>query len=148
MSSHPPAPTTQQTTPAKALAELHGQDSLVLTITSAERPEGGFLTLRGTLKNAGKGTAVVPAALRGNEREIVKNGQSLGGASLVDFRGRKRYYVLRDTEGRPLTTTGLNTLKPAESVPVFMQFPAPPTGTRQVDFYLPQFESATLTLPR
>ncbi|MGV9456409.1 hypothetical protein [Streptomyces sp. NPDC003635] len=137
-----------RTEPDKPLAEIKGQDNLKLTISAVQRMRGGFLTLRGTLTNIGDDEAVVPAALRGNERDIVKNGQSLGGASLVDFDGRKRYYVLRDTEGRPLTTTGLATLQPAESVAVFMQFPAPPAGTRQVDFYLPQFDSATLALPR
>lgn len=141
------APRAPGSKPDRALANIQGTDGLQLTISAVQRMRGGFLTLRGTLTNTGDDTAVVPAALRGSERDIVKNGQSLGGASLVDFDGRKRYYVLRDTEGRPLTTTGLDTLQPAESVAVFMQFPAPPATTQQVDFYLPQFDTATLTLP-
>jgi CheY-like chemotaxis protein len=56
---------------------------------------------------------------------VVRNGQSLAGATLTDFKHRKRYYVLRDAEGRPLTTTGLQSLQPRESVTVFWQFPAP-----------------------
>ncbi|WP_328876333.1 hypothetical protein OHT76_43350 [Streptomyces sp. NBC_00287] len=139
-------PRPQATSSAAPLARIAGQDGLVLTISSATRTSSGILTLRGTLKNTGDGTTVVPAALRGNEHDIAKNGQSLGGATLVDFHGRKRYYVLRDTEGRPLTTTGLSTLKSGESVAVFMQFPAPPAATTHVDFYLPQFDTATLPL--
>ncbi|CCK24805.1 hypothetical protein BN159_0426 [Streptomyces davaonensis JCM 4913] len=139
-------PDAQQTNQAAPLAQIQGQDSLVLTISSATRTSSGILTLRGTLKNTGDGTAVVPAALRGNEHHVARNGQSLGGATLVDFTGRKRYYVLRDTEGRPLTTTGLTSLKSAESVAVFMQFPAPPATTAQVDFHLPQFDTATLPI--
>ncbi|MFI9772075.1 hypothetical protein ACIHJG_35220 [Streptomyces sp. NPDC052415] len=141
-----PTPRPQQTTPAPHLARIKGQDGLVLTISSATRTSSGILTLRGFLHNTGDDTAVVPAALRGNEHHVAKNGQSLGGATLADFEGRKRYYVLRDTDGRPLTTTGLSTLKAKESARVFMQFPAPPATTGQVDFYLPQFDTATLPL--
>ncbi len=63
--------------------------------------------MNGSLKNEGGSTAVIPSNLSGNETEIIKNGSSLGGATLIDPKGKKRYYVLRDTDGRPLTTTGL-----------------------------------------
>ena len=64
----------------------------------------------------------------------------------MDSKGKKRYYVLRDTDGRPLTTTGLPTLKSGESIPVFMQFPAPPSSTTEVDFQLPGFASASIQI--
>ncbi|MFF4501618.1 hypothetical protein [Streptomyces sp. NPDC001401] len=130
----------------RPLAEIKGRNSLTLTITSAERDDSGFLTVRGELKNGGAATAVIPAELRGNELAIVRNGQSLGGATLVDYKGRKRYYVLRDTQGRPLTTTGLSSLKARESVPVFLQFSAPPTSTTEVGFQLPLFDTATIKI--
>ncbi|MFJ3338653.1 hypothetical protein [Streptomyces sp. NPDC086766] len=137
-------------TPAKAaqgpLATLKGQHRLLLTLTSARRDPGGFLTVHGTLTNEASRTTVVSAQLEGNETDIVKNGPSLGGATLVDFRGGRRYYVLRDTDGRPLTTTGLSTLAPHESAPVYMQFPAPPATTTKVDFQLPQFDTATIVI--
>jgi hypothetical protein len=128
------------------LATLTGPRHLRLTLTSALRDTGGFITVRGTLKNTTATTAVVSAHLSGNEPEIVKHGPSLGGATLVDFAGGKRYYVLRDTEGRPLTTTGLSVLKARESAPVYMQFPAPPARTRQVTFQLPQFDTASIPI--
>ncbi|GAA2735452.1 hypothetical protein [Streptomyces nogalater] len=135
-------PSTQEEDPGRPLAELRGSDGLLLQITSAERDSGGFVTVNGTLKNDGARTAVIPSALSGNETEIIKNGRSLGGATLVDPKGKKRYYVLRDTEGRPLTTTGFTTLKSGATLAVFMQFPAPPAGVIDVDFQLPTFTSA------
>lgn len=102
--------------------------------------------MNGTLKNDADEGVAVPAAVRGEETEIVRNGRSLGGATLVDSKGKKRYYVLRDTDGRPLTTTGFSTLKAGESLAVFMQFPAPPTDTTEVAFQLPTFASATITI--
>ncbi|CAL9436083.1 hypothetical protein [Streptomyces sp. enrichment culture] len=139
-------PSTHETAEGEPLAELRGSDGLLLQITSAERDAGGFLTVNGTLKNDGAKSVVVPAALSGNETEIVRNGRSLGGATLVDAKGKKRYYVLRDTDGRALTTTGFSTIKAGASLSVFMQFPAPPTDTTEVTFQLPTFASGAIQI--
>ncbi|MEV6289117.1 hypothetical protein AB0M41_01500 [Streptomyces sp. NPDC051896] len=139
-------PSAQEGQSDQPLAELKGSDGLLLQITSAQRDTGGFVTVNGTLKNDGAQTVVIPSALSGNETEIIKNGRSLGGATLVDPQGKKRYYVLRDTEGRPLTTTGFSTLKAGSTLAVFMQFPAPPTNTTGVEFQLPTFSSATIKI--
>ncbi|MFC9925667.1 hypothetical protein [Streptomyces sp. NPDC127190] len=128
------------------LAELKGPNGLLLQITSAKRDTGGFVTVNGDLKNDSGSEAVIPSNLSGNETEIIKNGSSLGGATLVDPKGKKRYYVLRDTDGRPLTTTGLPELKSGASLPVFMQFPSPPADTSQVGFQLPGFSTATIQI--
>ncbi|MEV5845169.1 hypothetical protein AB0M32_24685 [Streptomyces sp. NPDC051985] len=139
-------PSTQDGQSSAPLAELQGSDGLLLQITSAQRDAGGFVTVNGVLKNDGSETAVIPAALSGNETEIIKNGRSLGGATLVDSKGKKRYYVLRDTDGRPLTTTGFSTLRGGETLAVFMQFPAPPADTTEVTLQLPTFSSGTIKI--
>jgi hypothetical protein len=139
-------PSTQEGQAEQPLAELKGEDGLLLQITSAERDAGGFVTVNGTLKNDGDKSVVVPAAVRGEETEIVRNGRSLGGATLVDSKSKKRYYVLRDTDGRPLTTTGFSSIKAGESMSVFMQFPSPPSDTSEVSFQLPTFASATIQI--
>ncbi|MBZ9641127.1 MULTISPECIES: hypothetical protein [unclassified Streptomyces] len=139
-------PSAQEGEAEEPLAELKGSNGLLLQVTSAERDSGGFVTVNGNLKNDGGNSVAVPAALSGNETEIIRNGRSLGGATLVDSQGKKRYYVLRDTDGRPLTTTGLSTIKSGESVAVFMQFPSPPTSTTEVTFQLPTFATATIAI--
>ncbi|MFJ9428898.1 hypothetical protein ACIRQY_04455 [Streptomyces sp. NPDC101490] len=142
-----PAQSTQGAEePAETLALLKGQDGFELTINSAVRDAGGFLTVKGSLKNTKNEGRAVPDTLRGDETEVLKHGTSLGGATLLDSAGKKRYYVLRDTDGRPLTTTGLGILSAGESVAVFLQFPAPPPATTDVSFQLPTFEPATLKL--
>ncbi|MCM2576309.1 hypothetical protein [Streptomyces meridianus] len=132
--------------PQEVLAELKGGEGFVLTLNSAKRDSGGFVTVNGQIKNAGDRAKNISSALSGNETEILRHGRSLGGATLVDSEGKKRYYVLRDTEGRPLTTTGMRAMKPGESIPIFMQFPAPPEGTSEVSFQLPTFASATIEI--
>lgn len=139
-------PSAQEGKGEEPLAELKGPKSLLLQITSAKRDSGGFVTVNGMMKNDGGNSIVIPSNLSGNETEIIRNGSSLGGATLVDSEGKKRYYVLRDTDGRPLTTTGLPSLKSGESLPVFMQFPSPPSTTTDVDFQLPGFASATIKI--
>ncbi|MEU5324158.1 hypothetical protein AB0G67_46680 [Streptomyces sp. NPDC021056] len=137
---------TQQEKAAAPLAQLKGVNGLALSLTSATRDQTGYLTIHATLRNNAHHTTVVPAELRGTERDVVKRGSSLAGATVTDFTQNKRYYVLRDTDHRPLTTTGLNTLKAGESVRVFMQFPAPPASTTTVGFHLPLFDTATIKI--
>ncbi|MCI3246059.1 hypothetical protein [Streptomyces spinosisporus] len=139
-------PSAQEGQSDEPLAELKGPDGLSLKITSATRDSGGFLTINGELKNDGSEAAVLSSQLTGNETEIMKNGQSFGGATLVDTKGKKRYYVLRDTDGRPLTTTGVQDVKAGGTVSIFMQFPAPPTSTAEVDFQLPTFSTASIKI--
>ncbi|WDV56925.1 hypothetical protein PV963_29355 [Streptomyces coeruleorubidus] len=139
-------PSAQEGQSSKPLAELKGPNGLLLQITSAVRDSGGFVTVNGDLKNDGSEVAVIPAALSGNETEIMNNGRSLGGATLVDSKGKKRYYVLRDTDGRPLTTTGFTSIKPGETMDVFLQFPAPPSSSTELSFQLPLFASAAIQI--
>ncbi|MFF1304079.1 hypothetical protein [Streptomyces sp. NPDC058307] len=139
-------PSTQEGESDEPMAELKGSSGLLLQITSATRDAGGFVTVNGNLKNDGSKRITVPPAVRGDETEILRHGMSLGGATLVDAASKKRYYVLRDTDGRPLTTTGFSSLQPGESLAVFAQFPAPPTTTTDVTFQLPTFASATIQI--
>ncbi|MEW5626376.1 hypothetical protein AB1388_07365 [Streptomyces hydrogenans] len=132
--------------PAEPLLVAKGRKGVELRVESVERDAGGFLTIKGRLANPTGSSVVLPGEMRGNETEVVKHGLSLGGATLVDSSAKKRYYVLRDTDGRPLTTTGLDSLGPGKSTAVFMQFPAPPATTTEVSFQLPTFEPATLKL--
>ncbi|MEU5251519.1 hypothetical protein [Streptomyces longwoodensis] len=139
-------PDPQEGQSEEPIAELKGPGGLLLQITSAVRDSGGFVTVNGELKNDSGTMTTIPSALSGNETEIMNNGRSLGGATLVDSQSKKRYYVLRDTEGRPLTTTGFSTLKAGESIDVFLQFPSPPTTSADVTFQLPLFPSAVIKI--
>ncbi|MEV5355162.1 hypothetical protein [Streptomyces sp. NPDC052693] len=141
--SQPSAQEGQSDTP---LVEVKGTEGLLLQITSASRDAGGFVTVSGNLKNDGDKSAVVPSQMSGDETEVIKHGPSMGGATLVDSKGKKRYYVLRDTDGRPLTTTGFGTLEAGQTLPVFMQFPAPPANTTDVTLQVPTFSSGTIKI--
>lgn len=130
--------------PSQILATVNGEAGMALTINKAARDAGGFLTVEGQLKNTGGTPYVNTAPWRGNE--LNASGVSVAGVTLVDKLGKKRYYVLRDTDGRCLCTTGLNIIDPGQTVPFFAQFPAPPAATTEVDFNLPTFATATVKI--
>ncbi|WP_328887360.1 hypothetical protein [Streptomyces sp. NBC_00316] len=133
--------------PNAKLAVLKGAESIEYTVTSVVRDSGGFVTVTGQMKNTGTDTFSRVSRWRGNEKEILLgSGDAVSGGTLVDQQGKKRYYVLRDTDGRCLCTTGISKIEAGESVPVFMQFPAPPEGTDQVDLSIPTFDSVAIKI--
>ncbi|MBY8877128.1 hypothetical protein [Actinacidiphila acidipaludis] len=136
---------TPSGSPTTVLAQMKGEHDMVVTITSAERDSGGFVTVEGTVDNEGS-SSFDATYWNGPEVALQKSGASVAGAVLVDEAGKKRYYVLRDTDGRCLCTMGLVGIQPKESRPFFAQFPAPPAATTQVEFDLPTMPPAKITL--
>ncbi|MCX4674617.1 hypothetical protein OG413_04645 [Streptomyces sp. NBC_01433] len=132
--------------PNAKLAEVRGEGGLKLVVQQVKRDAGGFVTVQAEIRNGGDGTRN-SASWGGQESSVVaKNPNSVAGATLVDKVGKKRYYVLRDTDARCLCTTAIAPLSPGESAPIFMQFPAPPETTTEVDFSLPTFATASLKI--
>ncbi|OKK06944.1 hypothetical protein AMK26_09225 [Streptomyces sp. CB03234] len=136
------------TTPdaSQTLATINGSNGFQIVVHTAVRDQGGFLTVTGTLKNTTAKMLIAPSNWNGQELNVKRTGPSLAGATLVDKVEKKRYYVLRDTEGYPLTTTGISAVKAGESISIFAQFPAPPATTSQVDFQLPLMPPATIEI--
>lgn len=136
---------TPSSQPTQVLAQLNGEEGMTVVITSAVRDSGGFVTVQGTITN--NGTAPFTAIdWRGTEIALSKSGSSVAGAVLIDEAGKKRYYVLRDTEGKCLCTMGLVGIQPKETRPFFAQFPAPPASTTEVDFELPTMPPAKIQI--
>ncbi|MGP3950874.1 hypothetical protein [Streptomyces sp. 7N604] len=134
--------------PESVIATLKGDEDITLALTSAVRDAGGFVTIKGIVKNSGNKSFYGTSFWAGPDLAILKGsgGSSFGGATLVDQREKKRYYILRDTENRPLSTTGIPVIEANSETPVYMQFPAPPESTAEVDLQVPTFESTTLEL--
>ncbi|WP_405768188.1 hypothetical protein OG539_26485 [Actinacidiphila glaucinigra] len=138
------SPTTSDT-PTQILAQMKGAKDITVTISEATRDPGGFVTVKGSISNNGDDTFNA-ATWRGDELAVAKSGASVAGAVLVDSVGKKRYYVLRDTDGICLCTTKLIGIRPEETRPFFAQFPAPPEGTTEMEFQLPTMPPAKITI--
>ncbi|MFD8572277.1 hypothetical protein [Streptomyces sp. NPDC059639] len=129
----------------KVLAEVKGEDGIALSITSAKRDGGGFLTVEGTVTNGtGKPWAVVN--WRGDEKELAANGGSIAGAALVDEAGKKKYLILRDTQGRCLCTRFTGGVLNGQTKTWYAQFPAPPEGTTNVSFQVGAMPPASIDI--
>ncbi|WP_406226269.1 hypothetical protein OH723_21540 [Streptomyces albidoflavus] len=127
------------------LVEVKGEGGIVLKVTSAVRDDGGFLTVEGEVtNNTGKGWTA--ANWRGDEKELVKNGGSIAGATLVDDKERKKYLILRDTEGRCLCTRFTGGLLSGDTTEWFAQFPAPPLESETVSFQVGSMPPATIQI--
>lgn len=133
--------------PGKVLAEVKGgkDGNFVLTINTAKRDDSGFTTFKGTLKNNGPSVVVLPG-WASEESELKNNGLSMAGATMVDKKGKKRYFILRDTNGRCLCTRFTGGLDEGETAEWYAQFPAPPASTTSVDFQVADMPSATVKL--
>ncbi|MFF4601782.1 hypothetical protein ACFY12_03345 [Streptomyces sp. NPDC001339] len=129
---------------SKVIGEMKGPDGIVITLHSVIRDSGGFVTVSGTVTNHGT-RAFNAINWRSNETEL-RSRSSISGATLVDKAGKKRYLVLRDTNGECLCTTGLSGLLPGASRPIFAQFPAPPAKVTEVDFQLPTMPPASVQI--
>ncbi|MGW1071411.1 hypothetical protein [Streptomyces sp. NPDC002537] len=143
-SGTPAARSAKNAPTGEVIGEMKGPDGVTIALTSAQRDGGGFVTVSGTLTN--RGSKPFNAVHWSSKETEMKSRSSLSGASLVDASGKKRYLVLRDTDGECLCSTGLTNVKPQEDRPVFAQFPAPPESVTAVDFQLPAMPSVRVKI--
>ncbi|OII69101.1 hypothetical protein [Streptomyces sp. CC77] len=132
----------------QVIATLKGSDpGIEMVIYSITRDDGGFMTVNGEIRNASGKLYSTRVTWSGEETAVARTGRSFAAMTLVDSKDKKRYYVLRDTENRPLTTTGYRpSIKEGESLPFFAQFPAPPQTTTKVDLQFPGFPNAPIEI--
>ncbi|MFJ3699762.1 MULTISPECIES: hypothetical protein [unclassified Streptomyces] len=130
---------------SEVLASVKGPGDIELVVNSVERNAGGFVTVKGSVTNGSK-QQFGAQGWQGDEQEMVGNGASVAGASLVDQAGKKRYLTLRDTDGRCLCTKFTTGIAPGATSPFFVQFPAPPADTTEVDFQIPTMPTATIKI--
>lgn len=129
------------------LVTVKGDSGIEMVINTAKRDSGGFLTVNGQFKNTGSGLYTTPIQWSGQESAVAATGRSLAAMTLVDAKAKKRYYVLRDTDNRPLTTSGYEpSIGAGETLTFFAQFPAPDQSTNQVDLQFPGFPNATIEI--
>ncbi|MEU3221591.1 hypothetical protein ABZ695_00350 [Streptomyces sp. NPDC006976] len=129
------------------LATAKGDGGVELVINSATRDSGGFLTVSGQIKNTGSEDYTTPIQWSGEEEAVASTDRSFAGMTLVDSKAKKRYYVLRDTDNRPLTTSGFDpSIEAGAALTFFAQFPAPDLSTNEVGLQFPGFANTTIAI--
>lgn len=64
---------------------------------------------------------------------------TVAGAHLIDAAGKKKYFVVRDTEGACLCSRDLDSIKPKTRANLFAKFPAPPDDVQKITVVIPHF---------
>lgn len=131
--------------PTQTLATA-SSGSFQFVVNSARRDSGGFLTIGGTITNVTGQVQIAPNAWNGKESQVNRTGSSLAAMTLIDSAEKKRYYVLRDSDGYPLTTVNIPNFQPHTTVSFFAQFPSPPTSTTQVQMDFPGLPPTTIAI--
>ena len=58
---------------------------------------------------------------------------------MIDAVGKKKYFVVRDTEGACLCSRDLSDIKPRNRANLFAKFPAPPEDVQKITVVIPHF---------
>jgi hypothetical protein len=64
---------------------------------------------------------------------------SVAGTHLIDAEGKKKYFVVRDTEEACLCSRNLSSLKPRTRANLWAKFPAPPDDVQKITVVVPHF---------
>lgn len=64
---------------------------------------------------------------------------SIGGVHMIDAAGKKKYFVVRDTEQQCLCSRNVNNIASKSRVPLWAKFPAPPGDVQKITVVVPHF---------
>lgn len=64
---------------------------------------------------------------------------TIAGVHLIDAAGKKKYFVVRDSEGACLCSRGLKSIEPKTRANLFAKFPAPPADVQKITVVIPHF---------
>lgn len=127
-----------------------GSGESVLATARGETP-GLSIELQSLERNSGEVVTLTFAMINDSDKplefgyDFVEKGKnaedfgSIGGAHLIDAAGKKKYLVLRDSEGIPLCSRGLGEIAPKSRANLWAKFPAPPEGVESISVVIPHF---------
>lgn len=64
---------------------------------------------------------------------------SVGGIDLIDSIGKKKYFVVRDTENTCACSRGVKDIAPGSRANLWAKFPAPPDDVQKISVVIPHF---------
>lgn len=116
---------------AEAAAEF---PSLKVQVLELRQADG---RLRVTLAFVHLGREAGPFRFGSSFAAAAADAGTIADVSVIDPLARKKYFVLRAGDGRPICSAGLADLRPGERRVVWISFPALPTETRRVTLVVP-----------
>jgi len=133
----PSTPAPASTVPVIATADGDIPGTKV-EINELKRTGGDTLTLKFSIVNGGAKALDFGYSFVEQGKDI-PDFNSVGGVHLIDPVGRKKYFVVRDTENQPSCSKGLKDLAPGGRVNLWAKFPAPPEDVQKIAVIVPHF---------
>ncbi len=122
-----------------AMAGVTAQSSVPgakVEVVDLKRDAGGAVTLTVTISNGTTKDLDIGCELRADGNEPCKQ---VTGIYLIDGANKKRYLVMRDSEGKCLCTDTLTKIAAMGSITVWAKFAAPPATVTSVSAVVPTF---------
>ncbi len=140
----PPAAPATGTAPAAAapagIASADGETSGVkVVVQELKRTSGGTVSMKFTIANGSDKPVGSGYEFADKDHDIIDHG-SVGGVQLIDEGGKKKYFVVRDTDGKCVCSQKIKEVKPGESENFWARFPAPPDTVQKITVIVPHFQ--------
>ena len=110
-----------------------------MVVQELKRTSGGTVSMKFTITNGSDKEVGGGYSYGDKDHEIIDHG-SVGGVQLVDEAGKKKYFVVRDTDGKCVCSQSVHGLKPGDTVNVWARFPAPPDNVPKITIIVPHFQ--------
>jgi hypothetical protein len=121
-----------------ALATADGEKPGVrVEVQELKRTSGDTLSLKFALINDSTESFDFGYALI--EQGKTNDYNSISGVNLIEGVGKKKYFVVRDTEGACLCSRGLSSVTSKSRVNLWAKFPAPPAEVSTITVVVPHF---------
>ena len=138
MGSEPPAPAAPAPN-VQGKQVIASTDSdwpdVTVDVTELKRTSGDTLTLKFAINN-GSGKDVDFGYDFGTG---TGDFNSIGAVHLLDVANKKKYFVVRDSEGACLCSRGLKSVTPGAKLNLWAKFPAPPVNVSKISIEIPHF---------
>ncbi len=140
----PSAAPATGTAPAAAapggIASADGESSGVkVVVQELKRTSGGTVSMKFSITNGSDKSVGSGYEFADKDHEITDHG-SVGGVQLIDEGGKKKYFVVRDTDGKCVCSQKIKDVKPGESENFWARFPAPPDSVQKITVIVPHFQ--------
>jgi hypothetical protein len=139
--AEPPAPasTPAAKTPS-VIATTDGEyPDIRVEVTELKRTSGNTVTLKFTIINDSSEDMNFSYDFGEAGQYETGDFNSIGGVNLVDAAGKKKYLVLRDSNGKCVCSRDLKSIKPGGRAKLYAKFPAPPEEVEKITIEIPHF---------
>ena len=113
------------------IATADGESSGIrIEITELSRSSGDMLTMKFRLFNdTGEDFSFY----------TLMDSYDVGAMHLIDAVGKKKYFVIRDSDDKCLCSTSIGSVENGKSLNLWARFPAPPIEVKEVSVVMPHF---------